>query len=143
VVCLEVLEHIMTPRENVGRISSLLRPGGVAVFSFPNLFSYRNRWTFLRGQWPSGYTTYDPREHLQVLELPVFREWVGEAGLEFLGTEITPDLPKFRPLRAGMFRARGILNTISPSLFAMQINVFARKPAHITSGRVTSGRLAA
>ena len=61
VVCLEVLEHLQRPQRNIERAYELCRLGGVAVFSFPNLFSWRSRWYFLRGRWPAGYTTYHRR----------------------------------------------------------------------------------
>jgi 2-polyprenyl-3-methyl-5-hydroxy-6-metoxy-1,4-benzoquinol methylase len=127
VVCLEVLEHIQKPQMNIRRAFELCRTGGAAVFSFPNMFSWKNRWSFLRGRWPGGYTTYDPREHLQVFELPAFKKWVSDAGFRLLGTSITPDLPRWKPLRKSMFQMRGLLNELSPALWAMQINVFAEK----------------
>lgn len=127
-VCLEVLEHIVHPQRNIGRAFELCRPGGLAVFSFPNIFSWKNRLMFVRGRWPHGYCTYDPREHLQVFELPQFRRWVAEAGFRLHGIAITPDLPSFKPLRRAMFAMRGALARCGPSLWAMQINVFAEKP---------------
>jgi 2-polyprenyl-3-methyl-5-hydroxy-6-metoxy-1,4-benzoquinol methylase len=127
VVCLEVLEHIEQPRENIRRIAELLKPGGVAAFSYPNIFSWRNRWLFMTGRWPHGYCTYDPREHLQVFELPVFRQWVIEAGFEVVDLAITPDLPRWKPLRRAMFSMRGLLGRVAPVLSAMQIALFARK----------------
>jgi len=128
VACLEVLEHLERPRRNIARSFELLRPRGFAVFSFPNLFSWKNRFCFLRGRWPSGYTTYDPREHLQVFELDEFQRWCRDAGLTLLGTSITPDLPRFRPARRAMFSWRGLLNALCPTLAAMQINVYAQRP---------------
>lgn len=128
VACLEVLEHLETPQKNLQRAFDCCRPGGVAVFSYPNLFSWKNRWSFVRGRWPSSYTTYDPREHLQVFELSVFERWLREAGFQLLGRAITPDLPRWKPLRQAMFRARGPLARVAPVLCAMQINLFARKP---------------
>jgi SAM-dependent methyltransferase len=129
VICLEVLEHLENPRRNLLRAFELLRPGGFAAFSYPNLFSWQNRWAFLRGRWPGGYCTYDPREHLQVFELPAFKRQVADAGFTLLGTAITPDLPRFKPLRRAMFAARSLLNALGPAFWAMQINVFAQKPA--------------
>lgn len=128
VICLEVLEHLEKPQRNLARAFELLKNGGYAAFSFPNLFSWKNRWQFLRGRWPGGYCTYDPREHLQVFELPAFKNMAADAGFEILGTAITPDLPRFKPLRKAMFKARHLLNALGPALWAMQINLFARKP---------------
>jgi SAM-dependent methyltransferase len=127
VICLEVLEHLEKPGRNIERAFELLKPGGVAAFSYPNIFSWKNRWMFVRGRWPHGYCTYDPREHLQVFELGPFKRMVSDAGFEVMGTAITPDLPKFRPLRKLMFRARGLLNAVGPTFWAMQINVFGTK----------------
>lgn len=129
VVCLEVLEHLEHPRRNIEQALAALKPGGVAAFSFPNIFSWKNRLTFLRGRWPKSYTTYDPREHLQVFELREFETWLRQAGFVVESRAITPDLPRPQPFRRWMFRARGVLGRWSPTLWAMQINVFAHRPA--------------
>jgi len=128
VACLEVLEHLREPQRNLRRVCEALRPGGVAALSYPNLFSWKNRLTFLRGRWPQGYTTYDPVEHLQVFDLPGFKAMVRDAGLEVIGLEITPDLPRFKPMRHAMFRSRGVWAKLCPALAAMQVNVYAKRP---------------
>lgn len=127
VVCLEVLEHLRRPEHALRRVRESLRRGGVAALSYPNLFSWKNRLVFLHGRWPEGYTTYDPVEHLQVFDLPGFKAMVRDAGLEVTGLEITPDLPRLKPLRRAMFRTRGWWAKLCPSLAAMQINVYARR----------------
>ena len=129
VVCLEVLEHLRRPEAALAKVREMLRPGGVAALSYPNLFSWKNRLVFLRGRWPEGYTTYDPMEHLQVFDLPGFRALVARAGLEETGLEITPDLPRWRPARRAMFAGRGVLGRLCPAWSAMQINLYARRPA--------------
>lgn len=127
VACLEVLEHVEEPRAGLGRVAEMVRPGGAVVVSFPNLFSWRNRLAFAAGRWPAGYTTYDPREHLHVLELRQVRRWMAEAGVEVTGVAITPELPRREPLRRWMFRMRGLLGRVGPTVWAMQIAVFGRK----------------
>lgn len=129
VACLEVLEHLEQPRKNLQRAFDCCQPGGIAVFSYPNLFSWKNRWSFLRGRWPKNYTTYDPREHLQVFELDLFEDWLRETGFILLGRAITPDLPRWKPLRRTLFHSRRALARFAPVLSAMQINLFARRPA--------------
>lgn len=128
VVCLEVLEHLRRPEHALRRAHEALKPGGMVALSYPNLFSWKNRLMFLRGRWPKGYTTYDPVEHLQVFDLPGFRRLVREAGLEVIGLEITPDLPRFKPLRRAMFRTRNWWAKLCPAIAAMQINLYARRP---------------
>lgn len=127
VIALEVLEHLEDPRAALAKAAALCRPGGVAALSFPNLFTLANRACFLRGRWPSGYTTYDPREHLQVLELDRLSGWIEAAGFRVVGRAITPQLPKWGPLRRAMFRGRGVLSRFGPTLWAMQINLFAER----------------
>lgn len=128
VACLEVLEHLRRPERAMRCVREALRPGGVVALSYPNLFSWKNRLVFVRGRWPSGYTTYDPVEHLQVFDLPGFKKMVRDAGLELTGLQITPDLPAFKPLRRAVFRSRGLWARLCPALVAMQINVYARRP---------------
>jgi len=129
VIALEMLEHLESPRRAIALTHELCRPGGVAAFSFPNLFSWKNRLAFMRGRWPNGYTTYDPREHLHAFELRAFKHWLRGAGFEIERLAITPDLPATKLLRHAVFRCRGLLTRLGPSLWAMQIALLCRKPS--------------
>ena len=47
VSCIETIEHLEDFRELVRQIYRVLQPGGLAVFSTPNILNLRSRWRFL------------------------------------------------------------------------------------------------
>jgi SAM-dependent methyltransferase len=47
VTCIETIEHLEDFRELVREIYRVLQPGGLAVFSTPNILNLRSRWRFL------------------------------------------------------------------------------------------------
>ena len=46
VTCVETIEHLENFRELIRQIYRVLQPGGVAVFSTPNILNLRSRWRF-------------------------------------------------------------------------------------------------
>lgn len=51
VVCSETLEHIFAPDLLLAEILRVLKPGGRAILTVPNLHSFRNRFDMLVGKW--------------------------------------------------------------------------------------------
>ncbi|MFN2541973.1 MAG: class I SAM-dependent methyltransferase [Chthoniobacterales bacterium] len=47
VTCVETIEHLENFRELIREIYRVLQPGGLAVFSTPNILNLRSRWRFL------------------------------------------------------------------------------------------------
>lgn len=47
VTCIETIEHLENFRELVRETYRVLQPGGLAVFSTPNILNLRSRWRFL------------------------------------------------------------------------------------------------
>jgi ubiquinone/menaquinone biosynthesis C-methylase UbiE len=47
VTCIETIEHLENFRELVREVYRVLQPGGLAVFSTPNILNLRSRWRFL------------------------------------------------------------------------------------------------
>jgi methionine biosynthesis protein MetW len=52
IVCSEVIEHVYSPDDLLDEIRRLLKPGGYAVITTPNLASWKNRLIFLLGWQP-------------------------------------------------------------------------------------------
>lgn len=80
VVAAEVVEHLYYPEIVLGKISSVLRPGGIIVGSIPNAFSLANRLRLLRGT-KKGTPLADPthinqfsRQEFEVLLKKYFQE---------------------------------------------------------------------
>ena len=82
ILCLDVLEHLTDPWSTLGRLTKLLRPGGLAVISVPNIRNYRVLESLtLHGRWdyqPSGIMD---RTHLRFFTLRTAVELARGAGL--------------------------------------------------------------
>ena len=47
VTCIETIEHLENFRELAREVRRVLQPGGLAIFSTPNILNLRSRWRFL------------------------------------------------------------------------------------------------
>jgi len=64
IICSEVLEHLVFPGKCVKEIYRVLRSGGVAIFSIPNLGFIKNRIRLLFGISPCDQGRFCRSEHL-------------------------------------------------------------------------------
>jgi SAM-dependent methyltransferase len=62
VFCGDVIEHVFSPDDLLDEIARLLRPGGYAVLTTPNLASWRNRLVLLLG-WQPFSSEVSTRNH--------------------------------------------------------------------------------
>src|SRR5919202_7144197 len=84
VICLELLEHLMTPVALLGEIRRVLKPDGRAVVSIPNPYSWVEIYRELFGR-------KDPEGHLNAFTTPVMENGLALAGLRLerrLGTSV-------------------------------------------------------
>ncbi|TAL10711.1 MAG: methyltransferase domain-containing protein [Nitrospirae bacterium] len=56
--CLDVIEHVLDPRALIGEIARVLRPGGIAIVTAPNIQFWKHIWSIVRGRFPR--TSTDP-----------------------------------------------------------------------------------
>ena len=56
--CLDVIEHVLDPRVLLGEIARVLRPGGIAIVTTPNIQFWKHIWSIVRGRFPC--TSTDP-----------------------------------------------------------------------------------
>jgi len=84
VVCLELLEHVLTPVALLGEIKRVLKPRGRAVLSVPNPYSWVEIYRELLGR-------RDPEGHLNAFTTPVMENVLALAGMRMerrLGTSL-------------------------------------------------------
>jgi 2-polyprenyl-3-methyl-5-hydroxy-6-metoxy-1,4-benzoquinol methylase len=79
VSCVEVLEHLYDPLHVLREIVRVLKPGGYAVVTVPNLAYWRYRLALLRGRVP--LPAADPR-HLRQFDQHRLAELLAQAGLQ-------------------------------------------------------------
>ena len=78
VVCNQVLEHLKNIWLPMSEMHRVLRPGGHAILSVPNLASLHNRFLLAFGRQPTSIRTFGP--HIRGYTLRQFRELIGRDG---------------------------------------------------------------
>jgi 2-polyprenyl-3-methyl-5-hydroxy-6-metoxy-1,4-benzoquinol methylase len=110
VVCLELLEHLMTPAGLLGEIRRVLKPNGRAVLSVPNPYSWVEIYREL-------FRRPDPEGHLNAFTTPVMENLLALAGMRLeqrLGTSVR--IPKsLRLLPTNSILARSRLYVARPA----------------------------
>lgn len=108
VVCLEVIEHIVTAELLLAEMARVLRPGGVLVLSTPNFGFLKDRLAYLAGEnaKEEGYHfRFFTRRKLEAMAAAVgleveARSSIGSAmGVNFVLRIITLGTFRFRPFR--------------------------------------------
>jgi methionine biosynthesis protein MetW len=79
----DVLEHLRDPWSALRAFAGLLRPGGAAVISLPNVRHWETLWQLLgRGRWPRREEGIFDRDHLRWFTVADGLDLVNDAGLE-------------------------------------------------------------
>jgi SAM-dependent methyltransferase len=95
IVCNQVLEHLKNVWLPMTEMHRVLRPGGHAVLSVPNLASLHNRVLLAAGRQPTSIRLFGP--HVRGYSFREFREFVGLGGAYEIERAITAG---FYPLPA-------------------------------------------
>jgi len=121
VVAGDVLEHLRDPWAALAFLASLLRPGGRAVVSVPNIAHWTGRRALVRGRFPYAEHGLFDRTHLRFFTRTGARALVASAGLRVVAERFAPAplplqarVPALHRLEAGAARAW-------PALFALQV----------------------
>jgi SAM-dependent methyltransferase len=120
-VCGDVLEHLRDPWDALAFLASLLRPGGRAAVSVPNVAHWTGRRALLAGRFPSADHGLFDRTHLRWFTRASARALVTGAGLEVVAERfaeaalpLQSRVPALRRLERPAARAW-------PELFALQV----------------------
>jgi 2-polyprenyl-3-methyl-5-hydroxy-6-metoxy-1,4-benzoquinol methylase len=80
-VCADVLEHLVNPVDVLRRSAALLEPGGVVVFSIPNVLYWPQFKRVLKGDWPEEDEGIFDRTHLRWFTPATAARLARDAGL--------------------------------------------------------------
>ncbi|MBV6644812.1 MAG: class I SAM-dependent methyltransferase [Cyclobacteriaceae bacterium] len=87
VVCIDGIEHISRQFDFVGEVYRILRPGGIFVFSTPNITSLRSRWRWFwtghhnKAKRPLSEENPNPSHHIALLSFTDARYLLHTRGL--------------------------------------------------------------
>lgn len=79
----DVLEHLRDPWTCLRRFAGLLRPGGTAIVSLPNIRYWETFWLLgVRGVWPRRLEGIFDRDHLRWFTIATAMDLVDQASLD-------------------------------------------------------------
>jgi|HigsolmetaAR201D_1030396.scaffolds.fasta_scaffold05123_7 methionine biosynthesis protein MetW len=120
VLCADVLEHLRDPWATLAWLRTLIRPGGRAVVSLPNVAHWTVRRALLRGRFDYADHGLLDRTHLRFFTRASARELAERAGFTVVSEQPTSAplplesrIPALRRLRGPLLRRR-------PELLALQ-----------------------
>jgi len=104
VTCAETIEHLERYRETIREIYRVLKPGGIAVLSTPNILNFRSRLRYLSFGFPSLFgplsadeqEIHSPAGHINPVAWPYLAHALLRAG--FVDIELTVDKYQRRSL---------------------------------------------
>ena len=123
---LDVLEHMVDPRQVLAASRELLRPGGRALVSIPNVAHWSLRYELLRGSWRYRDNGLLDRTHLRFFTRSTAHELARESGWE--ATWERASVGQVPLIRLSESRLR-ILERW-PTLFAVQFLLELRPAIH-------------
>jgi len=127
-VCGDVLEHLRDPWAALAFLAALLRPGGTAVLSVPNVAHWTGRRALLRGHFPYAEHGLFDRTHLRFFTRAGARELAEGAGLRVVEERFAPAPLPLQARVAGLARLARAAARAWPELFALQV-VLVCEPA--------------
>ena len=119
----DVIEHLRDPAATLARLRPLLRPGGRAVVSTPNVANWAIRLSLLSGRWRYTDRGILDRSHTHLFTRATLAETLERAGYRVERIDFSVPVPGDSDLLDAVGRAVGRLR---PSLFAYQFVAVAQ-----------------
>jgi SAM-dependent methyltransferase len=135
-VALDVLEHLYDPWETLAELAELLRPGGYAVLSIPNVRHVTVFDELARGNWTYAGAGLLDATHLRFFTFNGIQALITGAGLQPVDMAVLlhpqPDVQSLRDtgnnLQLGKLQFTDLTRDEVIQLFAYQYLVTSRKP---------------
>jgi SAM-dependent methyltransferase len=136
-VCGDVLEHLRDPWDALGFLAGLLRPGGTAVLSVPNVAHWTGRRALVRGRFPYADHGLFDRTHLRFFTRAGARELAEGAGLRVLRERFAPAPLPLQAHVPALARLQSAAARAWPELFALQVVLVCELSGPSTPGRAS------
>jgi SAM-dependent methyltransferase len=121
IVCGDVLEHLRDPWDALAFLATLLRPGGIAAVSVPNVAHWTGRRALLRGRFPYAEHGLFDRTHLRFFTRAGARALVEGAGLRVRAERFAPAPLPLQSRVPALGRLEAPAARAWPELFALQV----------------------
>ena len=138
-VCGDVLEHLRDPWRTLRALAALVRPGGRAAISVPNIAHWTARRALLRGRFDYAAHGLFDRTHLRFFTRATARDLATGAGLRVRAEHFAPAPLPLQARIGALRRLEGPAARRRPELFALQF-VLVCEPEPGLSGPSTPGR---
>jgi SAM-dependent methyltransferase len=138
-VCGDVLEHLRDPWRTLHALVALLRPGGRAAISIPNIAHWTARRALLRGRFDYAAHGLFDRTHLRFFTRATAHDLATSAGLDVRAERVAPAPVPLQSRFAALRRLEGPAARMRPELFALQF-VLVGEPRPGLSGPSTPDR---
>lgn len=120
IIMADVLEHLRRPEELLGRVRSLLAPGGMLLLSVPNVAHFTVRKNLLLGRFDRTDRGILDRSHLHFFTLASLRRLLGKTGYRLERLDISYSMP------GRIVRALRLLGPVNRTLIAPALARLAR-----------------
>jgi SAM-dependent methyltransferase len=120
-VCGDVLEHLRDPWEALAFLATLLRPGGTAALSVPNVAHWTGRRALVRGRFPYAEHGLFDCTHLRFFTRASAHELTRSAGLRVREERFAPAPLPLQARAGALRRLEGPAARAWPELFALQV----------------------
>jgi SAM-dependent methyltransferase len=121
ILCGDVLEHLRDPWDALAFLATLLRPGGIAAVSVPNVAHWTGRRALLRGRFPYAEHGLFDRTHLRFFTRAGARALVEGAGLRVRAERFAPAPLPLQSRVPALGRLEAPAARAWPELFALQV----------------------
>ena len=138
-VCGDVLEHLRDPWRALRALVALLRPGGRAAISVPNIAHWTARRALLCGRFDYAAHGLFDRTHLRFFTRATARDLAASAGLDVRAEHFAPAPLPLQARVGALRRLEGPAARLRPELFALQF-VLVGEPEPGLSAPSTPGR---
>ena len=138
-VCGDVLEHLRDPWGALRALAALLRPGGRAAISVPNIAHWTARRALLRGRFDYAAHGLFDRTHLRFFTRATARDLATGAGLRVRAEHFAPAPLPLQARIGALRRLEGPAARRRPELFALQFVLVCETEPGL-SGPSTPGR---
>lgn len=130
VILSHILEHLYFPEDVLQRIKSVLGPESVIIVALPNVLWWKQRLSFLMGNWKYQDWGILDRTHFRFFDKQSSVELLQDAGYEILRQIDDGPFPLLKPIRnyIGHWsrKADRLMCQLSPGLLAIQFVFLAR-----------------